>query len=45
VCLDTEIQHGGKDVGEGICVKRLVCLCVCYCVDRLGWCCGGRNWV
>lgn len=30
VCADTLVQHGGKDVGEG--VERLVCLCVCYCV-------------
>ena len=32
VYIDTEIQHGGKDVGEGICVERLVCSCVCHCV-------------
>ena len=32
VCIDTGVQHGGKDVGEGICLERLVCVCMSVCV-------------
>ena len=40
MCTDTGVQHGGKDLGEGICMERLERererererVCVCYSV-------------